>query len=297
MFLPASTPQECFDQCADMPYSKAAIISGDGSLCQCVGGDAKKCYVRPAGTPHTIVDHVPLAGTKRVCYTKDVDLNGPEYKDTCTSGHPCESDCEGGFKILQCRDDGHIWHGKECESCDVCDNIWDLTVDWDYEITCEPGLPSTNVIVYMDEDFDGVVDHEFDMPGCWYEEECGQEWEEDDDEDCEDWEDDCASELSDDLSSSPSGTTNHGGGNGWCYSDMNEPTGCAPSPGHCWELCICEIGDELVAIDWEADTGDCWCQDDCECLEDEGEDDVFLITRDSVVPALPHICGDGEGDS
>ena len=86
-----------------------------------------------------------------MCYTKDVDLNGPEYKDTCTSGHPCESDCEGGFKILQCRDDGHIWHGMKCESCDIfCDNIFDLTVDWEYD-TCEP----TSIHVYMDEDLDG----------------------------------------------------------------------------------------------------------------------------------------------
>ena len=140
---------------------------------------------------------------------------------------------------------------QECESCDDCDNIFDLTVDWEYEVTCEPG---TSIHVYMDEDLDGVVDEEFWFSGCWYEEECGQEWE---DDDCEDWEDNC--ELSDDLSSSPSGTTNHGGGNGWCVGS-NDIGGCAPSPGHCWELCKCRYGDELVAIDWEADTGDCWCK-------------------------------------
>ena len=50
-----------------------------------------------------------------------------------------------------------------------------------------------------------VVGDEFGFSGCWYEEECGQEWE---DDDCEDWEDNC--ELSDDLVSSLS-TTNHGG--------------------------------------------------------------------------------------
>ena len=89
---------------------------------------------------YTIGDYIPLAGTKRVCYTKDVDLNSPEYKDTCTSGHPCESDCEGFF--LSVAADGHIWHGMKCESCDVCDNIFDLTVDWEYEVTCEPGTSS-----------------------------------------------------------------------------------------------------------------------------------------------------------
>ena len=59
--------------------------------------------------------------------------------------------------------------------------------------------------------------------------------------------------------------------------------GCAPSPFICWEICKCRYGDELVAIDWD-DTGDCWCQGDCGAWQILGRADVFLITRDSVVP-------------
>ena len=33
MFLPAITPQDCLDQCADEEWSTAAVISADGNLC------------------------------------------------------------------------------------------------------------------------------------------------------------------------------------------------------------------------------------------------------------------------
>ena len=124
------------------------------------------------------------------------------------------------------------------------------------------------------------------------------------DADCEQWDDDwdeddeeCDIETSGDRSSSPSGTTNHGAGNGWCYSDLDEHVGCAASPGDCWAMCLGYYGDGLVAIDW-GDGGDCYCQHDCECMEDVGDVGTYLITRDSRVGALPHECGpdEGEGD-
>ena len=37
----------------------------------------------------------------------------------------------------------------------------------------------------------------------------------------------CPVETSGDRSSSPSGTTNHGSGKGWCYSDLDDHVGCA----------------------------------------------------------------------
>ena len=118
------------------------------------------------------------------------------------------------------------------------------------------------------------------------------DWDEDEDEDEE-----CDIETSGDRSSSPSGTTNHGAGNGWCYSDLDEHVGCAASPGDCWAMCLGYYGDGLVAIDW-GDGGDCYCQHDCECMEDVGDIGTYLITRDSRVGALPHECGpdEGEGD-
>ena len=75
--------------------------------------------------------------------------------------------------------------------------------------------------------------------------------------------------------------------------------GCAASPVDCWNICIDEFGDALVAIDWW-DGGDCYCANGCECQANFGEMDVYLITRDSAVPALPGLCtfvtDDGDED-
>merc|ERR1719478_1382946 len=57
-------------------------------------------------------------------------------------------------------------------------------------------------------------------------------------------------------------------------------------------MCEDAYGDDLVAIDWwREDGGECYCQNDCQCMEDVGEDDSYLITRDGT--ALPQEC---EGD-
>merc|ERR1719482_1212071 len=66
----------------------------------------------------------------------------------------------------------------------------------------------------------------------------------------EDEDEECDIETSGDRSSSPSGTTNHGAGNGWCDSDLDSGIGCAASPGDCWERCSDGYGDGLVAVDW-----------------------------------------------
>ena len=141
-------------------------------------------------------------------------------------------------------------------------------------VTCEPG---TNTY-YYDEDLDGNVDEVGQFPGCSY-------------EDCVS----CNIETSGDLTSSPSGTTNHGAGNGWCRSGLDDLVGCAASPSDCSEMCVEAYGDNLVAIDW-VDDGDCYCQNDCQCMQDVGDDEVYLITRDSAVASLPQECGPGEGD-
>ena len=121
-----------------------------------------------------------------------------------------------------------------------------------------------------------------DEDECEGDEDDDDDWDEDEDEDCD-------IETSDDRSSSPSGTTNHGAGKGWCYSALDDHVGCAASPGDCWAMCLGYYGDGLVAIDWN-DDGDCYCQNDCECME-EVFYESYLITRDSRVGALPHECG------
>ena len=58
-------------------------------------------------------------------------------------------------------------------------------------------------------------------------------------------------------------------------------------------MCEDAHGDDLVAIDWwREDGGACYCQNDCECMEDVGDDEGYLITRDGT--ALPEECDDGE---
>ena len=118
-----------------------------------------------------------------------------------------------------------------------------------------------------------------------------QECEGDEDEDGDEDDEECDIETSGDLNSSPSGTTNHGAGEGWCYSALDDLVGCAASPGDCWTMCEDAYGDGLVAIDWW-DDGGCHCQNDCQCMEEVGDDESYLITRDSFA-ALPQEC---EGD-
>jgi len=114
------------------------------------------------------------------------------------------------------------------------------------------------------------------------------DWDEDEDED-----EDCDIETSGDLNSSPSGTTNHGAGKGWCFSNLNNQIGCTASPADCWERCSDGYGDDLVAIDWW-DDGSCDCQNDCECMREVGGGAGYIgytVTRDSAVAALPVECG------
>ena len=99
--------------------------------------------------------------------------------------------------------------------------------------------------------------------------------------------------VADDLGWAPDGTMAHSHSMGWCYSELDDDIGCTASPGDCWAMCEDAYGDDLVAIDWEH--GECYCQNDCQCMENVGDNDVYLITRDSFA-ALPHECGPGEGE-
>ena len=180
--------------------------------------------------------------------------------------------------------------GFGCQSCD-CATTHDLTADYGGRVTCEPG---TNTW-YYDEDLDGNVDDDGEFNECWYDD-CSEDDDDDDgddDGDDDDDDDECDIETSNDLNSSPSGTTNHGAGKGWCFSNLNNQIGCTASPADCWERCSDGYGDDLVAIDWW-DDGSCYCQNDCECMDEVGGAPGYIfytVTRDSAVAALPVECG------
>ena len=78
-----------------------------------------------------------------------------------------------------------------------------------------------------------------------------------------------------------------GTGNGWCSSDLDELIGSTSDANACWTMCESRYVD-LVAIDWTPD-GECWCQNDCQCMEDTHDGDIHLITR-SDIASLPNAC-------
>ena len=79
-----------------------------------------------------------------------------------------------------------------------------------------------------------------------------------------------------------------GTGNGWCSSDLDEYIGDASTASACWRMCENTYGSDLTAIDWTPD-GECYCQDDCQCMEDRDDGNIHLITS-SAVASLPNTC-------
>jgi len=53
-------------------------------------------------------------------------------------------------------------------------------------------------------------------------------------------------------------------------------------------MCEDRYGSDLVAIDWTPD-GECYCQDDCQCMEDTDDSEIQLLTRGDVA-SLPNTC-------
>ena len=103
--------------------------------------------------------------------------------------------------------------------------------------------------------------------------------------------------VADDLGWAPDGSIPHGSSMGWCYSDLDELIGCTASPGDCWAMCEDAYGDDLVAIDWE--DGECYCQNDCLCMAEAGQEESYLITREGFgrrSAALSYECSPGEGE-
>jgi len=78
---------------------------------------------------------------------------------------------------------------------------------------------------------------------------------------------------------------------GWCYSELNEYLGQTSTYEDCWDVCQSEF-DNIVAIDYYTNTNDCYCQDDCSCIEKYDSSGVLLIDNDV---EFPEFCDSSEG--
>ena len=70
-------------------------------------------------------------------------------------------------------------------------------------------------------------------------------------------------------------------------SMLDKEIGSTSDANACWTMCEDEYGSGLVAIDWSA--GECYCQNDCQCMEDHYDAETYLVTRDYFA-ALPDNC-------
>ena len=79
-------------------------------------------------------------------------------------------------------------------------------------------------------------------------------------------------------------------GAGWCSSELDESPGTTVDAEACWDLCVDVYGaSTIVAIDWTQSDNQCWCQNSWECMEDQGDDDIHLMTSVDIA-ALPEAC-------
>ena len=68
-------------------------------------------------------------------------------------------------------------------------------------------------------------------------------------------------------------------GAGWCAGGMDEYKGEFDTVAECFNMCLEAHGTNLVAVDWWVDNdGSCYCQDECACLTDVGNDSIYLMT-------------------
>ena len=105
---------------------------------------------------------------------------------------------------------------------------------------------------------------------------------------CDDASCDHSLETGTDCSSKYSKTNYWEAGSGWCSSDLDQYVGDTSTASACWTECEGRYGSDLVAIDWTPD-GECYCQDDCQCMEDTEDSDIQMLTR-SDVASLPDVC-------
>jgi hypothetical protein len=73
---------------------------------------------------------------------------------------------------------------------------------------------------------------------------------------------------------------NQGDSLGWCSSDLDQELEGAYSAEECWNLCTSEFGEDIQAIDFYYSDNSCYCQNDCPCLSDVGDEDQVLMTSE-----------------
>ena len=83
---------------------------------------------------------------------------------------------------------------------------------------------------------------------------------------------------------------NWGFQSGWCSSSLDEDVGNAYSLQECWEKCESAHGSSLVAVDLDLDN-ECYCQDDCQCLDLGHGMGYYVATRENFIAELPGMCG------
>ena len=69
--------------------------------------------------------------------------------------------------------------------------------------------------------------------------------------------------------------------------ELDEPPHDGERPGVLHKCADTHGVDVIKAIDWWS--GECWCQDDCQCMEDQGDGDIHLMTAADIA-ALPDRC-------
>ena len=77
---------------------------------------------------------------------------------------------------------------------------------------------------------------------------------------------------------------------GWCSSTLDEYAGDASNVQECWEKCESAHGSSLVAVDLDLDN-ECYCQDDCQCLDLGHGMGYYVATRENFIAELPGMCG------
>ena len=93
-------------------------------------------------------------------------------------------------------------------------------------------------------------------------------------------------------------TTLWGPVSGYCYSSLDREIGSAKGED-CWDMCAATYdiattpeADRLVAVDWN-NGGECYCQNDCECLMRDSQGSVITISN---ITSLPEWCPDSYYD-
>ena len=173
-------------------------------------------------------------GTNTLYYDEDLDGNVDDdgefnecWYDDCSEDDEDEDDYwdgdedddekkhPGALSSHAARPLEPVMEGFECQSCDCEATTHDLTAD-----DCTPGespaSAGTNTYYYDEDRRDGNVDDGSRSPSASYDD-CSDDDDDDDGDDDGDDDDECDIETSNDLNSSPSGTTNHGAGRGGAF--------------------------------------------------------------------------------